>query len=95
MNNEIKITDFTGVETEFEFCAKVDNCWEEFKCNVDYTIEYDRFVSEFHLKLKDATVYIYDSVIEDWAFYQVSKDELTNLETWMQECVNWDEYYCV
>ncbi len=92
MNNEIKIAGFTGQENEFEFCMKVDNKWEEFKCYVDYKIAYNKSKGDHELILEDINVLIFDDSLEDYTQYKISKDELLNLQSWMEDRVDWEKH---
>jgi hypothetical protein len=43
--------------------------------------------------LDKADVQMYDATKEDYVSYSLTKDELTNLQSWMHDATHWDEYY--
>lgn len=88
-----RIFGFTGFEPEFGFCMKLNDKWEEFKCSVEFSINYDNITDYFTLKLDKATVLKYDDEIEQYIKYSLSKDQFKSLEAWMNDVTHLDEYY--
>lgn len=89
--NEVKVIGFTGLETEFEFVAKINGIWEEFKASHTPKYTYDRIEDRYYFKLESAICSQYSEKSEKYIPYTLSKDELAILHSAMNDCIDWDE----
>lgn len=88
---DIKVIDFTGFEREFEFVAKVDGKFEEFKAYAEPKYKYDKYSDAIELIILNVKCSMYHDDLEKHVPCSLDKDELELLRQAMSDAVDWDD----